>query len=110
MGLVAFTFRGYFTGFGGDGMVHSRNEYLPRSLPSSASRLVLPPSSEKITSRMPYPPSKAIPFTVVAVSALICAPSTRLVMKERTLKRVIGTLLAGFVPGSTQPHSLAGIR
>ena len=34
----------------------------------------------------------------------------KLVMKERTLKRLIGMVAAGVVPGSTQLHGVSGIR
>jgi DMSO/TMAO reductase YedYZ molybdopterin-dependent catalytic subunit len=37
-------------------------------------------------------------------------PLATLVMNERTVKRLIGTVAFGAVPGSTQAHSLSGMR
>ena len=78
-------------------------------MPSFAGVQVLPPSVETATSLMPLPPSKAMPFSVV-VPAFSLAPSATLVMKERTLKRLIGIVAFGAVPGSTQAHGVSGIR
>src|SRR4029450_10786706 len=88
---------------------HSRNEYFPRFLPSFAGVQVFPPSSETATSLMPLPPSKAIPFSIV-VPGRSFEPSRTLVIKERTVKRLIGIVALGAVPGSTQPHGVSGIR
>ena len=38
------------------------------------------------------------------------APSATLVMNERTVKRLIGMVDFGAVPGSTHPHAVSGIR
>src|SRR5689334_5784953 len=111
MRFVAFTFKSYFPALAGlNGMVHSRNEYLPRSFPSPASRHVFPPSCEKRTSLIPYPPSKAMPRTFVSAPAFTFCPSVRLVINERTLYRVMGLVFFGVVPGSMQAQALSGTR
>ncbi len=58
---------------------------------------------------MPLPPSKAMPLSLVR-PAFSLAPSVTLVMKERTVKRLIGIVAFGAVPGSTQLQSLSGMR
>src|SRR3954453_12443682 len=107
--LVARTLSSWLPAASLTGSFHSRNEYFPRSLPSFAGVQVLPPSVETATSLMPLPPSKAIPFSVVP-PRFTFAPSARLVMKERTVKRLIGTVDFGGVPGSTQLQELSGMR
>src|SRR6266481_5076725 len=77
------------------GSFHSRNVYFPRSLPSFAGIQVLPPSSETATSLIPLPPSNAIPFSVVP-PGFSFAPSVTLVMKERTVKRLIGLVASAW--------------
>ena len=58
---------------------------------------------------MPLPPSNAIPFSVVEPGFSL-APSVTLVMKERTVKRLIGIVAFGAVPGSTALLGVSGIR
>src|SRR3569623_252838 len=91
------------------GKVHSRKEYLPRSLPSFAAFQVLPPSVEPSTCLMPVPPSNAMPLRVRSPDFSF-VPFATLVLNERTVKRLIGTVAFGAVPGSTQAHSLSGMR
>jgi hypothetical protein len=47
---------------------------------------------------------------LISLLAATVAPSAMLVKKERTLKRPIGTVLAGALPGSEQAQALLGIR
>jgi hypothetical protein len=91
------------------GRDHSRNAYLPKSLPSFAGIQLLPPSAETATSLMPLPPSKATPLSLT-LPAFSFAPSATLVTKERTVKRLIGIVAFGPVPGSTQWHGVSGMR
>src|SRR3954447_19174043 len=107
--LVARTFSSCEPGSSFTGTVHSRTEYLPRSLSSFAGIQLLPPSLETATSLLPLPPSNAMPFSVV-VTRFSFAPSLMLVTKERTVKRLIGMVDFGAVPGSTQWQSLSGMR
>src|SRR4051794_6360069 len=107
--LVARTLSSWLPAASFTGSLHSRNEYLPRSLPSFAGIQVLLPSAETTTSLMPLPPSNAIPCNVV-LPGFNLAPSARLVMNERTVKRLIGIVAFGAVPGSTQLHGVSGIR
>ena len=79
-------------------------------MPSLAGVQFLPPSIETATSLMPLPPSKAMPFSIGRCPAFSLAPSATLVMKERTLKRLIGIVAFGAVPGSTQAQALSGMR
>ena len=78
-------------------------------MPSFAGVQVLPPSIATATSLMPLPPSNAMPFSIV-LPGFSLAPSARLVMKERTVKRPIGIVAFGAVPGSTQLQGVSGIR
>src|ERR1051325_1882988 len=93
---------------GVNSVFHSRKEYRPRSWPNSASRQVLPSLWEKRTALIPYPPSKAKPFTDVGEFFFSSLPFRRFVMNERTLYRLMGTVLSGFVPGWTQAQALSG--
>src|SRR5689334_17798731 len=76
--LVARTFSSWLPAASLIGMVHSRKEYLPRSLPRAACAQVFPPSVETATSLMPWPPSKAMPFSTTCAPALSFAPSATL--------------------------------
>ena len=78
-------------------------------MPSLAGVQVLPPSVETATSLMPLPPSKAMPFSVVSPGFQLGAVAT-LVMNERTVKRLIGIVAFGAVPGSTLLLGVSGIR
>src|SRR5947207_11659893 len=51
-----------------------------------------------------------MPLSVTDRPATTRAPPGGAPMKERTVMRVIGTVLFGAVPGSTQPHGVSGIR
>jgi hypothetical protein len=51
-----------------------------------------------------------MPRTMCSRPAATVAPSARLVMNERTLKRPMGVVFAGAVPGATQAHGLSGMR
>ena len=50
-----------------------------------------------------------MPFSLV-VPAFSLAPSAMLVMKERTVKRLMGIVAFGDVPGSTQLQGVSGMR
>jgi len=58
----------------------------------------------------PLPLSKAMPLTGVGTSALTLAPSAKLVIKERTSRRLMGTVAAAGSPGSVQAQLLSGMR
>ena len=107
--LVARTFKSEAPAGSATFSFHSRNAYLPRSLPSLAGVQLLPPSIETATSLMPLPPSKAMPRSMVR-PAFSLAPSATLVMNERTVKRLIGIVAFGAVPGSTALFGVSGIR
>ena len=51
-----------------------------------------------------------MPRTASGLPAWTRAPSPTDVMNERTLKRPIGRVAAGAVPGSTQAQALSGTR
>ncbi len=51
-----------------------------------------------------------MPRTASGLPAFTRAPSLTDVMNERTLKRPIGRVAAGAVPGSTHAHALSGMR
>ena len=48
--------------------------------------------------------------SIVVPPGFSFAPSVTLVMKERTVKRLIGIVAFGAVPGSMHPHGVSGIR
>src|ERR1051326_1950680 len=89
---------------------HSRNEKRPRSGPRLVRRQLVPTSSDTSTSRMPYPPSNAMPRSVTGRPRGTRVPAPGEAMNERTVMRVMGTVAAGAVPGSMQPHALSGMR
>ena len=87
-----------------------RNEYRPRSSPSTAAAQVDPPSAETSTPRMPLPPSKAIPSTSTARPAGTVEPGSGVVTNERTFMRLIGIRWSvSLAWGSSTPFGLAGI-
>ena len=49
-----------------------------------------------------------MPRTMVVLLAEMRWPSINDVMKDRTVKRLIGRVAAGMVPGSTHAQSLSG--
>src|SRR5213594_3084622 len=51
-----------------------------------------------------------MPLSVTDRPATTRAPPAGAPMKERTVMRMIGTVLFGAVPGSTLPHGVSGIR
>src|SRR4051794_33100411 len=81
---------------------HSRNAYLPMSLPSRVAFHELPPSEENATSLMPLPESKAMPRAVSSRPTAIVAPEAWLVTNERTVNLLIGIVAVGAVPGATE--------
>jgi hypothetical protein len=59
---------------------------------------------------MPLPPSNAMPRMSVGRPAGMRWPLPSEVTNERTVKRVIGRVFTGGVPGATQTQSLSGTR
>src|SRR5689334_15075767 len=51
-----------------------------------------------------------MPLSVTGRPPASRAPDSGEAMNERTVIRVIGTVLFGALPGSTQPHGVSGMR
>ena len=51
-----------------------------------------------------------MPLSAVGRPTSTRAPPAGAAMKERTVMRVMGTVRAGAIPGSTQPQAVSGIR